>query len=151
VHQGEFLQRYRHRFTNDEVAEIEAAWHSRFVKGGQTPHRNGRIWFCLSRSLVRSEGTEPFFQYFGGESVFMPLKRHEAISRKLKGIGNPVVVEVSIAGEDERNHLTMAKEVLSVFHRSLRPDAHPWSAETIHQAVPASDVLAVTPVAAFES
>ena len=68
----------------------------------QTNHggtREGMLWFCLSRHLV-DDGTEKFFQYFGGEAIYWPFifdPKTKDIANLLEQIGEPVVVEVRLS------------------------------------------------------
>ena len=55
------------------------------------------LWFCLSNADVLSDGTERFFQYLGGEAIYMPLSRYEKLCAKLKSLGRAVVVEVALS------------------------------------------------------
>lgn len=145
-HQAEFLEMFGDKFTSDELGRMRCAWQEYFERGGQRKMRDGFVWTCLSRSLVQSQGTDTFFRYFGGESIFMPLLNDAAIASKLQLIGSPVVVEVSIPGELIRANYKMSTAILSLYHISIRDDAHPFESEAhICQAVPPEDVLCVTP------
>ena len=149
-HQNEFLKKFSAKFTANELVEMKAAWESHFVLGGQTKHRNGLLWFCLSRTLALSPGTEAFFRYFGGEAIFMPLKRHSTIAAKLGAIGEPVIVEVSLPGAAVRAHQAMSTMLLSAYHRFKRNDSFLHAAETsVKCPFDASHILAVTPLADF--
>jgi hypothetical protein len=45
----------------------------------------------------------------------------------------------------------MERAVLSQYHRTIRPDAHPYEAEAhMSRAVPAKDVICVTPLHEFQ-
>lgn len=151
AHQEEFLDTYGERFTESELKRIEAAWDGYFVRGGQVRDRNGCIWTCLSRSLVKTSGTETFFRFFGGEAIFMPLRHDAPVASKLQAIGQPVVVEVSLPGDGLTARYSMELAVLSQYHRTIRPDAYPYQAEAqMNQAVPAKDVICVTPLHEFQ-
>ncbi|MDP1684617.1 hypothetical protein [Hydrogenophaga sp.] len=147
AHQNEFLTRFGNRFTDSEIEDMRTEWHDYFVRGGQARHRNGLIWFCLTEATARSEGTEVFFEHFGGEAIFMPLKRHQTIPAKLGAIGMPVVVEVRLQPGAHSSYMTLALPLLSAYHRTRRPDAEPCPGEThVSQPVAAHDVLSVTEV-----
>jgi hypothetical protein len=147
THQEEFLARFGERFTSGEIADMREAWRRHFVQGGQVKYREGMIWFCLTRETAYSSGTEVFFKYFGGEAVFMPLKRHPTIAKKLSQIGAPVVVEVRLPPGVASAHRPLSLPLLSAYHRTRRTDACPWLAEThVRQPVLPADVVAVTPV-----
>lgn len=147
AHHNEFLRLFGDQFTASELQDMRAAWQGYFVGTGQTRGRNGRLWFCLTEATARSDGTRVFFDHFGGEAIFMPLKRHPTISAKLGAIGAPVIVEVRLLPGAPSKHLSLALPLLSAYHLTRRPDAHLWLAETfVQQPVDARDVLSVTPV-----
>ena len=145
AHQDEFLATFGHYFTASEVVELREAWDRHFVAGKQVKHREGMIWFCLTKETANSSGTDSFFKFFGGEAIFMPLKRHPTIADKLAKLGAPVVVSVRLLAGTSTPHRSLAMPLVSAYHRTLRPDAQPWPAETyIRQPVDSHDVLAVT-------
>lgn len=145
VHQAEFLRAHGSHFTAQEVVDMEAAWQRHFVEGGQLRMRNGRVWACLSRTLVKSPGADVFFKYLGGEAIFMPLKRHPTIEPKLAKLGRPVIVEFGLPGAEAWYFLGMAKYVLSRYHQSIRADAHVYDVETSSRiAVHPRDIVSVT-------
>lgn len=145
THQAEFLATFGHVFTEGEKGDMHRAWNSYFVGTEQARARNGMLWFCLTEATAHSSGTQVFFDHFGGEAVFMPLKDHPTIAPKLGQIGSPVVVEARLQ-PGTTAPLRLALPLLSAYHRTVRPDAHAWEAETnIRQAVPPADVLAVRP------
>jgi hypothetical protein len=149
-HQDEFLAMFGARFTEAEVAEMKAAWHEYFVRSGQSRHRNGLVWVCLSRSLVKTSGTQAFYRYFGGEAIYMPFQEDSSVAAKLAAIGQPVVVEVSLPGDALKAGYPMAMAVLSQHHRSVRPNAQLYESEArLRQGVPATDVIRVTPLREF--
>lgn len=147
AHQQEFLRAFSDRFTSSELADMKSAWGSYFVGTGQTRGRNGRLWFCLTEATARSDGTQVFFEHFGGEAIFMPLKRHPTITAKLGAIGSPVIVEVRLLPGAPSKHLSLALPLLSAYHITRRQDASPWLAETyIQQPVQPQDIVKVTAV-----
>ena len=103
------------------------------------------ISFCLTEKTAYSRGTEVFLKFFGGEAIFKPLMRHATIADKLGKLGAPVVVSVRFLPGTPTPHRSLAMPLLSAYHRTLRPNAQPWSAETyIRQPLNSRDVLAVT-------
>jgi hypothetical protein len=151
AHQAEFLATYGDKFTSNEIAEIKAAWEDYFKRHGQRMLRDGYVWACLSRSLVKTSGTETFFRFFGGESIFMPLIQNSSIASKLEAIGRPVVVEVALPGNVLKAGYEMSLAVLSRHHATIRPDAHPYDSEArLKQAVPPEDIIRVTLLSEFQ-
>lgn len=149
-HQQEFLRDFGYLFTTDEVACLVSQWHDYFVREGQASLRQGRIWACLSRSLVKGPGTKDFVRLYGGEAVSMPFDSHPTIAPKLEQIGRPVVVEVAVLGGNLKAMYPMSTALLSQHHQTIRGDAHPFKSEAVwRQPVPPGDVIAVTPLSDF--
>lgn len=150
THQQEFLSMFGSRFTLDELEEMKSAWHSYFVEDRQRTYRDGLIWSCLSRSLVKTRGTETFFRFFGGEAIFMPLLENASIAEKLESIGTPVVVEVVLPGDSLTAYYPMSRTVLSQYHLRVNPNASPVHSEAkLRKSIPPEDVISVTPLATF--
>jgi hypothetical protein len=148
-HQEEFLRLFGHHFTAEERAYVRKQW-SEYFDPTQRRARQGRVWTCLSRALVRSHGTEPFFAAYGGEAIYMPLADDSSAMRKLATLGQPVVVEVALPGASLKTYSDMAWSVLSIYHRRVNPNAHPIESEACYEgAVPPDDVLQVVPLDQF--
>lgn len=151
AHQAEFLATYGDKFTSNEITEIKASWEAYFERHGQRKLRDGHVWVCLSRSLVKTSGTETFFRYFGGESIFMPLIEHSSIALKLEAIGLPVVVELTLLGNILKAGHEMSLAVLSRYHATICPDSYSYESEArLCQAVPPEDIIRVTPLSEFQ-
>jgi hypothetical protein len=151
AHQAEFLAKFGNRFDAHEVVYMKAAWADYFEREGQRKLRDGFVWACLSRSQIKNSGTETFFRFFGGESIFMPLQNNPSIMSKLEAIGRPVVVEVALPGSDLNACYKMSLAVLSHYHATIRPDAHPYESEAhLPQPVPPADIICVTPLNQFQ-
>lgn len=149
AHQAEFLQNFHQEFSSSEIKIMKSAWSEHFLPN-QVAGRNGLVWMVLSRSRVKTSGTKTFFRYFGGESVFKPLLRHNEISEKLEKIGRAVVVEVAVPGHLLTAHYDMSKCVLSNFHKSIRGDAYLYNSEASSKLeVPPAAVIKVTPLSEF--
>lgn len=147
LHQAEFLAYYGARFTEAEREDIKRAWADYFPTAAPWgAGRDGMVWACLCLDDVLSDGVEPFFEFFGGEAVFMPLKQHPTVSDKLRSIGEPVVVELALSGESLRTFRPLAQQVLSRFQQRLAPETPLLKVETrIFRPVGASEVLRVVP------
>jgi len=65
-----------------------------------TGDRENKLWFCMTRTLVLDSGTDLFFKYFGGESVYFPFLDDKSVIPILESIGKPVVVEANINPAD---------------------------------------------------
>ncbi|MBN8503348.1 MAG: hypothetical protein J0L58_02655 [Burkholderiales bacterium] len=150
-HQVEFLANFGSRFTGGEIRHMREAWEDYFVRERQAQLRNGVVWCCLTRALAVSHGTEPFFQCFGGEAIYMPLKEHPTIGLKLQSIGAPVIVEFSVSGKELATFQQLSHVVLSRYHQTIRADAHSCEAEArVFRAIRPEEILAVTPLVDFE-
>lgn len=148
-HQDEFLRLFGHRFTAEELTYMRKQW-TDYFDATQRRARQGRVWACLSRALVRSHGTKPFFAGFGGEAIYMPLADNSSAMQKLAGLGQPVVVEVAFPGDSLRTYSDMAWAVLSSYHLQLNPNAHAIESEACYEAsVPPEDVIQVVPFDQF--
>lgn len=149
-HQQWFLTNFSDRFSPAQLARLKSLWHQYFVLEGQAMLRNGRLYACLSRSLVTDDGCSDFFEYFGGEAVSMVADADAEIAAVLSKIGNPVVVEIAVDGDLLKAGHPMSYAVLSQHHRRLRPDAYEYKSEANwKREVPPGDVLKVTPLSAF--
>lgn len=149
--QKEFLEKFHCEFSSTEIEIIKNSWEE-YYSPTQVAGRSGLVWMVLSRSSVGSAGTDAFFRYFGGECVYKPLLRNAEITEKLEGIGRAVVVEVAIPGHLLKAHYGMSKCVLSIFHKTVRPDAHLYRSDASSRTgVPPSAVLKVTPRSEFDT
>ena len=127
-HETEFMKEFGDQFSDDEKAFIYVQWTAYFT-GQQDSNRNGRIFFCNSRYLISDAGTAPFFEYFGGEAVFMPLKG-SPVSSKLRTFGMPAVVEFTLRASDVLvASYPLDKAILSHFHQSINPEARLFGSE----------------------
>lgn len=148
-HQDEFLQTFGHRFTSEEVDYMRQQWHAYF-DAAQKNGREGRVWTCLTRASVLSSGMEPFFAAYGGEAIHMPLADDSSAKAKLATLGQPVVVEVALPGDEIQTYCEMAWCTLNYFHRTVNPRAYPMESEACFKGtVQPSDVLAVVPLSEF--
>lgn len=149
-HQEDFLQRFGNRFTADEIAYMRKQWGGYFDEG-QRLSREGRIWACLTRALVLSHGAEPLFEAYGGEAIYMPLADDSSAKKKLAKLGQPVVVEVALPGDQIQTYSEMAWCALNYYHRGINPSVHPIESEACFRgSVPPADVLSVVPLSQFQ-
>lgn len=125
-------------------------WDEYFVHGRQAQHRNRMVWCCLTQALAISLGTQSFFQCFGDEAIYMPLKEHPTIGPKLQAIETPVVVELCVPSKDLATCQQLSHLVISRYHQTIRTDAHSYEAEArVRRAIQPEEILAVTPLADF--
>lgn len=119
-HHAWFLDRFGSIFTTAEVSHITEAW-CRYFDRNQTLNREELVWFCLMPELV-ANGCERFFQYLGGEAIYIALTE-PSVTAKLGNLGRPVVVEIHVPGVDVVTHQRLALGTLNAFHRRLNPQA----------------------------
>ena len=151
-HQTEFLGSFGDRFSSIEITQIEEAWLNYFERENKRNDREDQIWACLTRPNPPHDGTESFFQYFGGEIIFIPLMKMPVILDKLTKIGCPVVVEIELRADELHINGSMSHAVLSRYHRTIRPDAYLSESEAcFRKSVPPSKIIRVTPLDQFQS
>ncbi len=110
------------------------------------------LWFCLSNADVLSDGTERFFQYLGGEAIYMPLSRYEKLCAKLKSLGRAVVVEVALSPPELSvfSDVPFAIVSLSRAHCRMNPGASRLSREGhMRRGISPAEILEVVPLEAF--
>lgn len=116
--------------------------------------REGIIAFCMSPSLVISDGVESLLQYYGGEVVRRLVEDDPEILALLGGLGQSVVVEVSIPAAEFRTFRPwpFAGEMLSRALNRLNPAIDPYPLEAfLDRSVSPGEVIAVHERAAFWS
>lgn len=150
-HQGEFLVKYGNLFTDAEQRDMVESWDAYFP-GTQDKVRNGRTYFCVSRNLVRSPGTERFLKFFGGEALYMPLAPESSSAMKLANIGIPAVVEVVLPGRDFVSpSYSFSLTMLSYFHQAINPFARIFDCEAhVVRNVEPREVTRVTSLSEFD-
>lgn len=151
-HQEEFLHELSDIFTPDELNFMKSAWADYFTPFN-LKHRNNRIWMCLTKRLANNSGTEPFFTYYGGEAIYFPLREHPPIEKKLREIGQPVVVEICVRGGNLRVFRELSEPLLGALHQQWRSAPTAPSDLECHQVVPVppEDILAVRTLVDFQS
>lgn len=123
-HQAEFLERFGAYFSLEERHQMQQDWDA-YYPGQQDRCRNGMLWFCLAPDQVVGSGADRLFTYFGGEAIYVPIAQRPSIAEKLRAIGKPVVVEVSINPQElyTFSRFPFAIYALSLFHRRKNPNA----------------------------
>lgn len=151
AHQQEFLAAFAGEFTQPELANLQSSWDQHFMDT-QLKNRNGRIWACLTRELVLSEGARWFFKFYGGESIYFPMKDHPTLASKLEALGEPVVVEFAVQGAELVTFYPLALPVLGALLRSWNTKEVAKSDLEAHIRMPVhtQDILVVSPLAYFE-
>ncbi|WP_061209493.1 hypothetical protein [Leptospira borgpetersenii] len=96
LHHMEFIEYLKTEMSlaNDKIVYIKEKLD--YFRMQETGRREGLLWFCLNRSLVKSKGTEGFFEYYGGEAINFWYRSDPIIGHLCKKIGRAVVVEALI-------------------------------------------------------
>lgn len=124
-HRRRFLREYGDRFTPSQRQRLLQSWENYF-DSQQNRARDGRVWFNLTLNALGSSGARPLLYHFGGEVIYMPVKRDDEIAEILHSIGNPLVVKCAL---DTDNLTTFAdlpwgKVWLSTYHRCVNPSSY---------------------------
>ncbi|HST22189.1 MAG TPA: hypothetical protein VLR90_13780 [Blastocatellia bacterium] len=119
-----FLAEYGDRFTPSKLDEIKLKFEEWQNLEDHMAGREGKIWFCLTRRPVISDGTKWFFKYYGGEIIYWPFVEidHE-VESVLAQIGSPVVIELQLDTSQLEffgDH-NLAKSMLSYFGKTVNP------------------------------
>lgn len=71
-----------------------------YLSSAQCCGREGRLWFCLNRSLFEDDdGCLNMFRFFGGESIYRPFTEgaeFASIREALSSIGQPLLITAKI-------------------------------------------------------
>lgn len=152
-HQIQFLRDHGHCFSVQEKQMLNEGWDRQFHRDRQALEgRNRKIWMCLSRPGLPHDGTERFFEYFGGDAVYWPFVhgQHPSIASKLRAIGSPVVVEVAVPAADLVRFGPIARYVLECHHQRLNPSVRRPDAEAyVERDLAPEEVIQVTPRQSF--
>jgi hypothetical protein len=150
-HQREFLEKFGSYFTAQERSDMQKAWDAYFRGIGERC-RNGLVWVCASKGLVKSNGTERFFTYFGGEAIYWAIPPDSSAAQKLKTLGQPAVVEMVLPVADfayTASPFSMA--MLSYYHHSLNSSAHLYESEGyLKRNIRISEIVRTTALADFD-
>ena len=90
-----FLAEHGHRFTPEQLSQIRERYAKYFWKG-QNAVRDGLIFFNLSKQSLADGDATPLLEYFGGETIYMPLQRIPGVDEILGSIGKPLVVSFKV-------------------------------------------------------
>lgn len=77
-----FLEEHGHRFTPNEIANIEERWESYFTRM-QSQARDNRIFFNFTESALRNGGAKYLIGLYGGEQVAMCFEFEDPIGSGL--------------------------------------------------------------------
>jgi hypothetical protein len=112
-----------------------------YVSGAQLTGRDGKICFCLSRTLIdEGRDCDDFFTHFGGEAIYRVAKtssEFELIAEALRGLGEPLVVTAKIS------LATCCSFQRDAVENFLRGQSSSPGEAFIHEDVPPESILGV--------
>ena len=120
-----------------------------FAASDQRPGRDGKLYFCLSRTLLEDSGTDRLFTYLGGEAVYGCLWQDPEIAPVLEAKGRPVIVEAALEFPEMRPGVGQVGLGLSlVSHHAVQSGTSPkmalYEVETwVGQPISAERIVAV--------
>jgi hypothetical protein len=82
-------------------------------------NRTGLLWVIFTKTTLKDEsGVYRFFDYWGGEALYMPHEQNNHVAPILKKLGRPAIVEVSVRVSDMPGYPPVGERLLSGFlHR----------------------------------
>ena len=139
----------------DRIKKALEEWNDR----EQRYRREDMIYFCIERNLVLDYGTKDFFDYYGGEAIYMPFYNEgmEDIKRILASIGEPVVVEAHLSVSDLETYgqtygeNRFGQSVIECFAESINPDFCIQGLEGYYKKdIPPDKIIEVYPYEKFK-
>lgn len=127
-----FLEEFGGRLSERDLREVEHIFTAWLNCREHMDARTGKIWFCLTKSLVIQPGTELFFKYYGGEIIYWWLiEKGLVVERLLEQIGSPVVIELALDPSklEYFGDWNLAKSMLSYYGLSVNPSLNQYDIE----------------------
>ena len=120
----EFIQRFGHKFENDELEWLKNKWTSHQVK--QSEIRDSMLWFNFTLSEFGGPGSEYLLGMYGGEQIHMGIEFDMSIGKKLSRMGEPLVVKCALDPRKVKTFIDYpwGKILVSSFHVSIQPEAY---------------------------
>jgi hypothetical protein len=121
----DFLIEHGTSFTQDELDAIKTAW-DRHFNAEQERVRGNRIWFNFTLKELGGLGSRALLDNYGGEQVYFCIDELDRIGRKIKSIGEPLVIKCvlepsSVVTFDQTPWGNIA---VSAYHRTVNPEAY---------------------------
>lgn len=122
---AEFISRFGHIFSPEEIGALKAAWASYF-DASMTRVRDNRIFFNFTTAALNNGSAEPLLKNFGGEQVYFCIDELPSIGEKIASIGQPLIVKCALLPKDVHTYLEhpWGSIVTSAYHKTVNPNAH---------------------------
>lgn len=122
---AQFLGRFGHMFTSDEIHAIKVAWAS-YYNGRVRSSRDHKIWFNFTRDALTNGGADLLLKYYGGEQVYFCINELPGVGEKLSSIGQPLIVKCALVPAELNTFIAYpwGSIAVSAHHRRVNPAAH---------------------------
>ena len=119
-----FLERFGYIFSTVELAVMHENW-DQYYDEEQKKIRDRLIWFNFTTCALRDGGAQPLLSNFGGEQVYMALQECNAITQKIRRIGEPLIVKCTLDPSQIKTFTSRpwGKIGVSTFHCSINSNA----------------------------
>ena len=121
---NEFLARFGHRFSSEELIFFRNKWKSH--QEAQANIRDLMLWFNFTTQGLGGGGTESLLGLYGGEQINSGIEFNSSIGNKLATIGKPLIVRCSLDPRNIHTYLEdpWGKIMVSSYHLHIRSDAY---------------------------
>lgn len=148
THQRSFMLKHGDRFSDVQRRRIQQHWNDYF-DATQMRVRDGRVWFNFTLAALHDGGADPLLAYFGGETIYMPLKRDVEVASILQTIGQPLVIECILATDNLHtfSEHPWGRIWLSTYHTTINPDSHQCDVDAyIRERLPPTRIASINVV-----
>ena len=120
----QFLTRWGHKFSPDEIDTIKSAWASYFDDSMRSS-RDNVLRFNFKKTALSNGGADWLLKYYGGEQVYFCLIGIPSIDEVLTSIGTPLIAKCELNPSDISTYIDRpwGSIAVSSFHRHINPDA----------------------------
>lgn len=120
-----FLKNYKYLFTAQEIEKIINTWENYFCEE-QIEARDNRIFFNFTKHGLNNFDANPLLTNFGGEQIYMPLLSHDSISKKIKTLGNPLILKCKLSPKNIETFIDepWGKIAISSYNNMKNKEAH---------------------------
>jgi len=121
----QFLSRWGHKFSPDEIDAIKSAWASYFDKRTRSS-RDNVLRFNFTKNALSDGGADQLLKYYGGEQIYFPIYKLPGIGEVLSSIGIPLIVKCELIPLEVSTFIEHPWGCIAVssYHRRINPHAH---------------------------